>query len=388
MSSVTRLAGDVAAKIWPVITTRFQQSWQWLSLRPKVVFWAGGLSIALAFLVFSGPTAAGAALLAWAALRQAATASDRHQEQTHADRQRRITESFGKAIEQLGSDKEEVRLGGIYALERISRESPTDHWPVMATLTAFVRNRARWKEGAEEKREPLTDIAAVLTVITQRVKCDRRREAKMRRRLDLQGTDLRGVHLEDGAHLEDGNLSGVHLEHADLKGAHLEHANLSSAHLERANLSNAHLEGADLRGAHMEHADLGETHLERTDLREAHLKRTDLRQAHLEGANLRGTYLEGANLREAHLEGADLGAAHMEYADLSGTHLEGAYLHAAHLEGADLVEAHLEGTVLGGADGLTQAQIDRTFGDAKTVLPAGLIRPSHWLEPKGSAPAA
>jgi hypothetical protein len=50
----------------------------WLTLRPRVVFWAGGIGIALAFLVFSGATAAGAALLGWAALRQAATANDRH----------------------------------------------------------------------------------------------------------------------------------------------------------------------------------------------------------------------------------------------------------------------------------------------------------------------
>jgi hypothetical protein len=74
---------------------------QWLQARPRVVFWAGGIGIALVFLVVGGPLAAGAALGGWAALRQAATASERHQEQTNADRQRRITESFSKAVEQL-----------------------------------------------------------------------------------------------------------------------------------------------------------------------------------------------------------------------------------------------------------------------------------------------
>src|SRR6476469_9035317 len=47
------------------------------------------------------------------ALRQADTNAQRHEEQTRADKQRRITESFSKAIEQLGNDKLEVRLGGI-----------------------------------------------------------------------------------------------------------------------------------------------------------------------------------------------------------------------------------------------------------------------------------
>src|SRR5689334_15501229 len=134
-----------ASPIWASARLQSERGLQWLKLRPQAVFWATGISIALAFLVFSGATAAGAALLGWAALtavvesvtrrawqlrpryqyvrlpfalpsqshsppallvrrtanqtqadfvngllRQAATASKRHQEQTNADRQRRI----------------------------------------------------------------------------------------------------------------------------------------------------------------------------------------------------------------------------------------------------------------------------------------------------------
>jgi hypothetical protein len=53
-------------------------------------------------------TVLGAVAIAWAALRQAKTATLRHVEQTTADRERRITESFAKAGEQLGSDKIET----------------------------------------------------------------------------------------------------------------------------------------------------------------------------------------------------------------------------------------------------------------------------------------
>jgi hypothetical protein len=42
-------------------------------------------------------------------------------------RQWGIIESFTKAVEQLGSDKLQVRLGGIYTLERITRESDVDY---------------------------------------------------------------------------------------------------------------------------------------------------------------------------------------------------------------------------------------------------------------------
>jgi hypothetical protein len=206
--------------------------------------------------------AIGGAALAWAALAQAATARRRHREQTDADRQRRITESFSKATEQLGSDKIEVRLGGIYTLERISRESPNDYWTVMETLAAFVRERARWKasdldasetvarfyeskDQQSDQPDPPTDIAAVLTVIVRRPETERNREQERYWRFDFRGADLRGAILW-GAHLERADLRGAHLERALLGGAHLEGTDLAGAHLEDAILIRAHLEGVGL----------------------------------------------------------------------------------------------------------------------------------------------
>src|SRR5499426_4629840 len=55
----------------------------------------------------------------------------------------KLTERFSKAVELLGSDKLDIRLGGIYALERIARDSQKDHWTVMEVLTAFVREQSR-----------------------------------------------------------------------------------------------------------------------------------------------------------------------------------------------------------------------------------------------------
>ena len=36
----------------------------------------------------------------------------------------------------------EIRLGGIYALERISMESEDYYWPIMEILTAYVRKNS------------------------------------------------------------------------------------------------------------------------------------------------------------------------------------------------------------------------------------------------------
>jgi hypothetical protein len=76
------------------------------------------------------------------------------------NREGQITERFTRAIDQLGKVDDnnnklfEIRLGGIYALERISRESEEDHWPIMEVLTAYVRQHARWRP---EERDAAVD---------------------------------------------------------------------------------------------------------------------------------------------------------------------------------------------------------------------------------------
>jgi hypothetical protein len=233
----------------------------------------------------------GAAIVAGAALWQASTARRRHEEQTKADLERRITEAFAKAVEQLGSDKLEVRLGAVYALEDISRESERKYWPIMEVLTAYVRERAplpppQSDEAADQQKEPelsrekippKTDVQAVLTVLGRRDE-EKRKQERDDQRLDLSQTDLRGA-----------NLTGAHLERANLWGAHLEHADFNEAHLE----------GTDLWGAHLEHAWLGRAHLEGAHIEKAHLEGVKLKETHLEGATFSEVYFENTkNLQE------------------------------------------------------------------------------------------
>ena len=72
--------------------------------------------------------------------------------------QGQVTDRYTKAIEQLGSDKLDVRIGGIYALERIARDSPRDHPTVMEVLTAFIREHSHEQrpppDPGDQKRKP------------------------------------------------------------------------------------------------------------------------------------------------------------------------------------------------------------------------------------------
>jgi uncharacterized protein YjbI with pentapeptide repeats len=378
------------ARYWPRVKETSLDAWrrsaqarEWTSKHPNLAI-APAVSVAILFLLIAGQLAVAATLIgAWFALARGIS-------QAAADFRRRINETYSKAVSQLASDKLEERLGGIYTLENISKESRDDYWTVMETLTAFVRERSQrnynefkksderisplahalWKQKDEpggkqdeiwaeaiQLGEPLaTDIAAVLTVIKRRNEQSRELESTNGWRFDLSQAVLKRAHFRD-----------AHLEGADLRDAHLEGTDLRDAHLEGATLVRAHLEGADLRGAHLEGA----------DLMGAHLKNAYLDRAHLEGANLMHADLEKARLRWAHLERADL----------IHTHLEGAILMHAHLEGASLMGAYLEGADLRSAEKLPEDRLTETRGDAATHLPDGVARPAHWPAEEDAEPA-
>lgn len=62
--------------------------------------------------------------------------------------QGQLTDRYTKAIEQLGSDKLDVRLGGIYALERLAVDSQRDHPTIIEVLTGLPRRPRRWSRAA------------------------------------------------------------------------------------------------------------------------------------------------------------------------------------------------------------------------------------------------
>jgi uncharacterized protein YjbI with pentapeptide repeats len=296
----------------------------------------------------------GAGLLAAAALLFTArnfTLSRRTFELTE---QGQVTDRYTKAITQLGDEKLDVRIGGIYALERVVRDSARDHPTIMEVLTAFIREHSRDPRpepdpgSRRQKRSIRPDVQAAATVIA-------RRHAKRDvQHIDLSHTEIADANLAS-ANLAAANLTDASLNGADLTGAYLRGANLRGAYLLRADLTDADLTAATLTDAHFTGADLSgatlaDTILIRADLSGATLTRAYLRRAYLHGANLTGATLTGTTLINADLDGADLTDAKLNGADLGGADLTGADLTGADLDGADLTDTTLIRADLSGAD--------------------------------------
>ncbi|MEX5635922.1 pentapeptide repeat-containing protein [Parafrankia sp. FMc2] len=220
----------------------------------------------------SGLLAAAAALLAVAGGLVALVETRRANEHTH------VRELYTRAIDQLGSEENAtVRLGGIYALERIAKDSPGDKPTVAKVLAAFIReNTMSDRPGAIRRlqdrpasaldSDPTADgeegwtgrviqlpaldidIQAALTVLTQ--------PPMTRPRLELTGCDL------VRADLRKADLSEAVLMFANLAGSWMTGAKLTRTTLAMANLTHAWLLGADLTdamlaGAKLVGADLG-----------------------------------------------------------------------------------------------------------------------------------
>jgi uncharacterized protein YjbI with pentapeptide repeats len=216
------------------------------------------------------------------------------QDNLQLSEQGKLTDRFSKAVELLGNDKLDVRLGGIYALERISNDSQKDHWAVMEVLTAFVRENSTTRldnaENLSQRKklrgvslgDPLKDniiklredVQAVMTVIGRRKWSDAETKSHV---LDFRDSYLMGVNLENG-NFARANFTNVIFgiesleETGRFRSSNLRGVDLSEATLGRANLYLADLTGANLRGARLMAARMKEVKLAEADLTDTNLQ--------------------------------------------------------------------------------------------------------------------
>lgn len=266
-------------------------------------------------------------------------------------RQGQVTTRYTDAISQLGSENLDVRIGGIYALERIARDSARDHSTILEVLAAFIREHSheQWPPlepgGEKQKRSTRPDIQAALSVIGRR---DIRREFHYNMtRIDLIGADLTGVKFYGNLWMA--LLSDVNFTDADLGTSSFVHATLARAKFIGANLFGSNLQGAILDDAHFNgasiaSADLSGARLNDTDFTDAVLTHAHLGKAGGRGANFTGADLRNADLREVQLESANFEGANLLQSKLSKkTILRYARLHRTWLNSKELEQADLSG---------------------------------------------
>ena len=335
--------------------------------------------------------------------------------------EKQVTDRFSKAVDQLGSEKIEVRLGGIYALERIAKDShKKDHGTIVEILSGFVRERsnARWKKAeniqfnaqttenllTSEPRIlslPPTDIQAALNFVLSQDKI---------KSLDLRSSNFSWMILAQSVfkdrNLQRSNFSNADLSNADFSNADLirtdfSNANLSSAIFQKTILNFANLCGAILNQINFAEAELKSvTFSEAIDFSNVNLSGVDMSLALLTrakfvgviltntkfvGAELTGANFTSANLSQADFSNAILSGAKFDGADLRNAKLRNVALNKTHLtehptgekthlttvnfEGADITGSDISNTNLEKVNNLTQVQLNQASTYINARLP-------------------
>ncbi len=286
-----------------------------------------------------------------ASQRQAATAERQAEtalSQTETAQQGLLNERYQRGAEMLGSEVLTVRLGGIYALQRLAKEHPDQyHVQIMELFCAFVRfptNDTKIElhsevdeEQDDQRRILRPDVQDVMRAIGLRNSRLIRLERSEKFRPYLRDANVSYLQTADA------NLSRAWLTNANLSNSILIRSNLSNARLRKANLCRANLYGANLSGALLMYASLSNASMTETNLSHATILGANLCGASLSDANLSNASFWNANLSHANLAGANLTGSDPKHADLTGASFsknQGVYVSSNPSKG--LTQAQLE----------------------------------------------
>lgn len=330
------------------------------------------------------------------------------QKQVDVAEQGHITDRINKAVEGLGAEKTvqdadgtrtepnlEVRIGAIYALERIARKSDEDHVQIMEILCAYVRHnspadsaadhpRLEWEAAARQNMQtsivsgqrefdkhkpigsapnaqnksgasgpadddhvfewvtniakPNPDIAACIEVI--------RRRSPRQIQIERNATDV----SPDGYQLD------------------LSHSNLQRANLYKASLFGADLTESRLDGAHLVDADLSGTYSYNVTFIGAHLLRTNLSNAYLDTCRFDCAVLRETSVNAAEFSECIFATNNLKYLDLSPAEVTNCAFQAGYFYGFGGVSK----------SPVSMQQAFANFGDGSLTIGQRDKWPEHW----------
>jgi uncharacterized protein YjbI with pentapeptide repeats len=248
--------------------------------------------------------------------------SDISHKQLLATQEKQITERFSKAVEQLGEESITVRLGAIYSLERIAKDSKYDHWTIMEVLTAFIREKSNrenenltlllenevlrhFAENFMYQGVSTLDVSKIVegtySYYNDKVPQDVQASLTVIRRRNIENESIDNVSEEKRLDLSETNLNNTELYKANLDNANLIGAKLNRAGLIKAKLNNALLYGTEFNQAFLNSAELNGAKLNEAELNNAKMRAAKLKKAELNTAKLYKAFLQEADFTDAYL---------------------------------------------------------------------------------------
>ncbi len=256
----------------------------------------------------------------------------------------------------------EVRLGAIYALERIAQDSERDYSVILEILCAYIRSNAP-SSGAQKieidknihpalatkeiKQEvskivpPKIDIQAAMETIGRRnVLFDK----PTRKRLDLRFCNLQSI-----------NLQGLNFEGAMISGSKLDGATFI-----RCNLDNISGTPKEYSQSFNSDGDVSISHIDPTSMIRTHIIDCSMERVSLSGCQFDGSLIRNTDMNTSYLIGCSFRWVRFEHSGFSKSTIGCADLRFA--------------------SGLNETDLMNVLGDRGTVHSIKMLTPQHWTK--------
>ncbi|MEM8640654.1 MAG: pentapeptide repeat-containing protein [Cyanobacteria bacterium P01_G01_bin.54] len=200
-----------------------------------------------------------------------------------------VTERLSKAGEMLADeDKLDVRLVGIYLLDRLIKDSKEDSLAIIKILITFVKRKSEGSDKSDFKEELSPDIQSALTVIGISLHKIKNEEV-----IDLGGSNF------PKARLQNTNFSNSDFNYVNLREAKLQNANFSDSDLRYVNFQVANLESTTFEDSDLSHSTFEKAILINTSFSKSNLSYANFQRATLQNINLEQSILFKSDFSDA-----------------------------------------------------------------------------------------
>lgn len=244
------------------------------------------------------------------------------QKQIQVQEEGQITERFTRAIEHLGSDNIAIRLGGIYALERIAKDSFKDHWTVMEILTTFIKEKSPMLEYDIDENitsdpsysKPISqDIQAIVNVLCRRswIPNEKKNELK----LDLSHCNL------DLAKFFNADLEFCSFLDSSLRFTKWSNVNLNHTAFHNCNVSDANFYNVSIQGSSISEVDFSSCLFSIVNFTNSSLVKLDFINGKFHTIDMTSSYLSNCNFSKSMIYDMNLKNSILFDLDFSESHL-------------------------------------------------------------------
>lgn len=330
-----------------------------------------------------------------------------------------------KAVEQLGATREEkfvdeyitvtgstkkdvvsktvpnieIRLGGIYALEKIAKDHKSLHMPVMEILCSYVRQNAENSDfdnqnESDEKSEKSEiikkliriDVQAAVSVIGRRnmsiideeIIGDGRKDISFEDdvRFDLSNCRFTGL-----------NMKGLTFSRANFERSVFVDSNFDDAYFDRTNFSKSEFKNVTMQNIKVNGCKLDESRFIDIYIGEAIFNRTWISRVFFENVRILDSKMLNCHFYDSQMKTADFYRCDLSGSFLSRTDFSGSRFAFVVFDGSDFWYTNLDMVIFQECDltmvqNLMWVEIDKCYVDELTKFPANFVRPHthNWLE--------